>query len=344
MTGHDALLEIDGAFGEGGGQVLRTALSLSMCLRRPFRITRIRQARARPGLQPQHRMAVQAAAAVCGAATTGAEPGSTALTFRPGPVVPGDYSFDIGTAGSTTLVLQTVLLALLCAPGPSRVTVRGGTHNPSAPPYEFLADAFLPLLRRMGAAVQLEMVRPGYYPRGGGILVARVEPAPRLQPLALERRGALRGIRAVATLSRLPDHIGRRELAVLQRELGTVETALRRADDACGAGNYVTVTVAGERVTEVFTGFGRRGVPAETVAAAVAAAVGAYLAAAVPVGPHLADQLLLPLALAGGGRFVTMEPTLHATTNLAVIGRFLPLAATRTALDGRRWRIALGPA
>ena len=337
-------VEVDGAFGEGGGQILRTALSLSMCRQRPFRIRRIRKARARPGLQPQHRMAVEAAAAISGAATSGAEVGSTELVFRPGPVVPGEYAFDIGTAGSTSLVLQTVLPALLCAAGPSRVTLHGGTHNPHAPPYEFLAHAFLPLLRRMGVDVSLAMERPGYYPKGGGCLVADITPTRRLARLDLNERGPVRQRGAVATLSHLPEHIARRELEVLRRALGlaAAETAVRHADTAYGAGNYVTVTVASEQITEVFTGFGQRGVPAEAVAAGVAEEVATYLRAGVPVGVHLADQLLLPMALAGAGGFITVAPTLHATTNMAVIGQFLEVGFSRTALGDGRWRIEVG--
>ncbi len=338
-----APLEIDGAFGEGGGQILRTALSLSMCRKRPFRIRNIRRARRPPGLRPQHLMAVQAAATVSGAAVEGAEVGSAELVFRPGPVGAGNYEFDIGTAGSTSLVLQTVLPALLAAPGESRLTILGGTHIPHAPPFEFLAHAYLPVLRRMGAGITLDMARPGYYPRGGGCVTARIEPAVGLAPIHIERRGRLLRREALATLSHLPGHIARRELEVLHRELGLTEaeTGVRHDDASLSPGNYVTLTLESENVTEVFTGLGERGVPAETVAGDLAEEARSYLGAGVPVGPHLADQLLLPLALAGGGSFGTLPPTLHARTNMAVIGWFLDVRMHTVKLDSRRWRIEI---
>lgn len=338
------LLVIDGAFGEGGGQILRSALALSLFHRQPFRIYNIRKARSRPGLQPQHLMAVKAAATVGAANVEGAKVGSRELIFRPGPVQAGHYEFDIGTAGSTSLVLETVLPALLCAPQESQLIIRGGTHNPYAPPYEFLAHAFLPLLRSMGPQVTLQMARPGYYPKGGGCIIARIEPATRLAQLAIEQRGALRRRQAVATLSHLPEHIARRELNVLRRELELSEAEIRvyQTDTAYGQGNYLTVTLESEYITEVFTGFGERGVRAETVAHRLAEEVKTYLDAVVPVGEHLADQLLLPMALAGGGSFVTLRPTLHTTTNLWIIGRFLDIRIEQLPLDEHCWRIALG--
>lgn len=339
------MLTIDGASGEGGGQILRTALSLSMGRHRPFRIYNIRKTRSRPGLQPQHLMAIRAAAAICSASVSGAELNSGELLFRPGSVKPGPYDFDIGTAGSTSLVLQTVLPALLCAGGASRLTIRGGTHNPHAPPYEFLANAFLPLLRRMGAKVALDMIRPGYYPAGGGCVIARIEPVARLQPIELKVRGRILRRNAIATLSHLPAHVALRELQVVRALLGfsPEETEINRADHAVGQGNSLAVTLESEHVVEVFTGIGERGIRAETVATRVAREVKDYLQAGVPVGEHLADQLLLPLALAGSGGFVTLRPTLHAMTNMEVIGRFLDIEFTRKRLDGLRWSIELAP-
>lgn len=335
-------LTIDGSQGEGGGQILRTALALSLCRGRAIRLNRIRAARARPGLRPQHLAAVKAAALLSGARVEGAEPGSMELLFTPGPVRPGEYRFDIGTAGSTILVLQTLLPALAGAPQPSRLVLEGGTHNPRAPSFAFLERAYLPLLRRMGARVAARLARPGFYPAGGGRLEVEIEPAA-LSPLMLEARGRLLGIRAHVLIARLPRHVAERELAVLARALDPPPEAgwVEAVTASRGPGNAVVVEVESREITEIFTGFGERGVPAETVAGGVAAAVRRYLAAGVPVGEHLADQLLLPLALAGGGALRTLRPTRHALTNIAVIERFLPLRFRCEELAADDWRIAL---
>ncbi len=335
------MLSIDGSFGEGGGQILRTALALSTSLGRPFRITRLRARRDRPGLRPQHLAAVRAAAEVAGARVAGATRGSQTLVFTPGPVRPGPYRFDVGTAGSATLVAQTVLPALLTAAGPSTLTVIGGTHNPLAPPFEHLAETYLPLLERMGARVEARLTRRGFYPAGGGEIVLSVRPTPRLAPLRLTERGPVRAVRAEAVLEHLPRHIGERELAVVARRLGLEPAALAitEAGEAESPGNYLLVRVVTEALTEAFAGIGRRGLRAEAVAEGVADAVGRYLAAEVPVGPHLADQLLLPLALAGGGEFLTVAPTGHTRTQLEVIRHFLPLTGEIRALARDRFRI-----
>jgi RNA 3'-terminal phosphate cyclase (ATP) len=318
------LLTIDGSRGEGGGQILRTSLALSMVTGRTFRIERIRAGRRKPGLMRQHLTAVQAAAQVCGAAVEGATLGSRDLSFRPGPVRAGRYDFDVGTAGSATLVLQTVLPALLFAGGPSRLVLAGGTHNPHAPPFEFLERAFLPLLARMGAPVRAALELPGFYPAGGGRLTVEVESAARLAPLEIRERGALRARRAVARVSNLPMSIAQREVAVLTRALSLKPHEARAEIVAsAGPGNVVLLEVESEALTEVFTGFGERGVRAETVAERLAREAREYLDAGVPVGRHLADQLLVLLALAGGGTFGTLSPSAHTTTNAAVIGEFL---------------------
>ncbi len=340
------MLTIDGSIGEGGGQILRTALSLAVCGRRAIRLVNIRARRPKPGLRPQHLAAVHAAAAIAGADVEGATPGSTTLTFVPHAVRAGDYRFAIGTAGSAALVLQTVLPALLTAGGVSNLTLEGGTHNPLAPTFECLAHAYLPLLARMGARVELALERAGFEPAGGGRLHARVEPAARLAPLRLETRGAVRSLRAEILLGRLPQHIATREAQTLAAELGMAERAIaiRPIADSAGPGNVVTVFVEAEHVTEVFVGFGRRGVAAEQVARGVADEVRRYLAADVPIGTHLADQLLLPLALAGGGGFVTLPPSAHTLTNGRVIEQFLPLAVKCTAAAPQRWRVEVAAA
>ena len=339
------MLEIDGSMGEGGGQVLRTALSLSLCLGRAFHLTNIRAARARPGLQRQHLMAVRAAVAVGDAQAQGDALDSRELTFIPGEVSPGDYRFDIGSAGSTSLVLQTVLLPLLAADQASRLVIQGGTHNPMAPTFEFLRDAYLPLVRRMGAAVEIELTRPGFYPVGGGELVARIGPGARLEPIELMGRGEIGRLTAGIWLSQLPLHIYEREAEVLRRGLRLAPEAITlHAQPAAGPGNAIYAVVESAQVTEVFSAIGRKGRPAEQVAAEVVAAVDDYLASGVPVGPQLCDQLLLPMALAGGGCFRAAAVTSHAATNARVIEAFgLARISFEPAGDGVVCRVAPPP-
>jgi len=337
------MLHIDGSQGEGGGQVLRSSLALSMCLVRPFSISNIRAARTRPGLQPQHLAAIQAAAEVSRAAVEGAQPGSPQLIFRPQQVVPGDYRFSIGTAGSTTLVLQTVLPALMRAPSASSLILEGGTHNPLAPPFDFLACALLPLINAMGPTITATLERPGFFPRGGGRIQVGIKPAQDLESLTLLDRGRILEQRAEAIVSNLPEHIAQRELKVVGEGLGLpADHLVLRADmPAWGPGNVVSVFVRSEHVTEVFTGFGERGVWAETVAERVVRKVRRYLAAGVPIGRYLADQLLVPMAVSGEGEFLTLEPSLHTLTNIAVINAFTGVHFFSEEIRADAWRIAI---
>jgi RNA 3'-terminal phosphate cyclase (ATP) len=319
------MIVIDGSEGEGGGQMLRSSLSLAMCTQQPFRITNIRANREKPGLLRQHLTAVNAASEICDAEVDGAEMGSRSLTFRPGRVAAGDYTFAIGTAGSCTLVFQTVLQALLMASGESRVRITGGTHNHAAPPFDFLARSFLPLLSRMGSKVELELTRYGFVPRGGGEIRARIIPAARLGALQLHDRGPwLRGY-AEAYVAAIPPHVAQRELDVVRRALGWThdQLHLRALPGDVGPGNALTITLEYENVTEVLTGFGERGVRAESVAGQAADQARAYLSAVAPVGEHLADQLLLPLVLGEGGSFVATQATPHLRSNIEVIQRFI---------------------
>jgi RNA 3'-terminal phosphate cyclase (ATP) len=324
------MIKIDGSFGEGGGQILRTSLALSLVTGKPVTLEKIRAGRAKPGLMRQHLTAVKAAAEIGGATVSGNEPGSQSLVFTPGQVKAGKYRFAIGTAGSCTLVLQTVLPALLVADGPSELELEGGTHNMMAPPFDFLAQTFLPLLQRMGIQVEAELVRPGFYPAGGGLMRVRITPVTAWKQLELLERGAIVRREAVAMMSKLSNDIGQRELKKLQALLGLTESEVRleRVANSPGPGNVVRVAITSEcGVTEVVSGFGKLGVTAEQVAMNVAAEAQAYLTAEVPVGQHLADQLLLPMAMAGGGSFRTMALTAHTETNLQVIRKFLPIRA-----------------
>lgn len=336
------MIELDGSFGEGGGQILRTALSLSLCTGQPFVIDRIRAGRQKPGLLRQHLTAVQAAQAIGSANTEGAALGSQRLVFRPGAVRGGDYRFAIGTAGSCTLVLQTVLPALLCADATSTVTVSGGTHNPSAPPADFLQHAFLPLLARMGVEASLELLAHGFYPAGGGEVRLRVTPTPALRALQLCERGGPGETRAESWISGVPGHVAERELATVRQRLGLNEAlcTVRTPERRQGPGNVLLVFVPSETVCEVFAGFGEHGVSAERVAHGVCREVNAYLASGATVGEHLADQLLLPMALAGGGSFTTATISSHCRTNMAVIERFLPVRF-EVADEGGRHRVGV---
>jgi RNA 3'-terminal phosphate cyclase (ATP) len=336
------MITIDGSQGEGGGQILRTSLTLSMITGTPFRIEKIRAGRRKPGLLRQHLTCVTAATAISGATTTGAELGSTALTFTPGPIKGGTYDFAIGSAGATTLVFQTILPALLRATEPSRVTLSGGTHNPFAPTFDYLQRAFLPLLAKMGAEVETKLHKPGFYPAGGGKWHAVIQPCAKLQPLALEDAGDLITRRIIADVSNLPYDVAERECALAAHLLGwSADTAQARTVRADGNGNVLTIELGYANVTELFVGFGERNVSAEQVATQTVGSLRDYQMTHAPVGPHLCDQLLLPLALAGSGSFVTGAPTEHTRTNIVVIGQFLNVRFSLADLTARRWRIAV---
>lgn len=324
------MIEIDGSQGEGGGQILRSSLALSIHTQQPFRITSIRANRDKPGLMRQHLTSVKAAGEICGADLIGAEMGSRELTFRPGKLSPGAYSFAIGTAGSCTLVLQTVLPPLLMADAPSTIRITGGTHNRGSPPFDFLQRAFLPQIGRMGAQVDIELARHGFYPKGGGEIRATIHPSARLSPIQIHERGAQVRSFAEAYIAALPLNIAQRELEVIGHKLGLTheQLLLRGLSNDMGPGNAVTITVEHEHVTEVFTGFGERGVRAETVAGNAAEEARDYLRASAPVDEHLADQLLLPMALANGGSFTTTAISQHLLSNAIVIERFLGARTT----------------
>jgi RNA 3'-terminal phosphate cyclase (ATP) len=318
-------IEIDGSFGEGGGQILRSALAMSLVTRRPFRITKIRAGRKKPGLLHQHLTSVKAATAISQAEVKGDSLGSQELYFAPKTVNPGQYHLAVGTAGSCTLVLQTVLPALLTAGGQSRLHLEGGTHNPFAPPFDFLAKAFLPIVNRMGPKVTADLRRPGFYPAGGGEIEVSIEPAATLSGIDLLERGQTKKQLARAMVAQLPRSIGERELKVVQDRLAWDRSRFQveQVKDSRGPGNALIIEIESENITEVYTGFGQRGVPAEEVADKTVREVQEYLAAGVPVGKHLADQLLIPMALANGSKFRTLPLTDHTTTNIQVLKQFL---------------------
>lgn len=336
------MIEIDGSVGEGGGQILRTSLALSMCTGQPFALNKIRAGRAKPGLMRQHLTCVNAAAEICGAEVQGAELNSQSLSFTPGQVRAGDYTFNVGTAGSCTLVLQTVWPALMLADEPSQLKLGGGTHNPMAPPFHFLERSYAPLLRKLGAEVELELRRLGFYPAGGGEIEVKIWPAcDRLQAFDLNERGAKLEGYAECFAPALPRSVARRELQQLGADLGWGDDQLREAANRQneGPGNALLATLIYENVCEVFTGFGEKGVSAEQVARDVVREVRAYQVSDAALGPHLADQWALPLALAvwrrgGEASYTCTELTPHATTNFDVIERYLPVQFSTQEIAG----------
>jgi RNA 3'-terminal phosphate cyclase (ATP) len=329
------MIRIDGLNGEGGGQVLRTALALSLATGTPFQIENIRGKRARPGLLRQHLTGVQAAKAIGAAQVEGDTLGSLSLTFTPSTLRAGDFSFAVGTAGSAMLVLQTVLPPLLLAANPTTLTIEGGTHNPAAPPFDFVSHVFVPLVERLGARVSLLLERHGFYPAGGGRIVARVEPTRSLAPLDLLERGEIVGRRVRVLLANLPRHIGEREKSVVLRGLNWDEaSAVIESAAAAGPGNAVLIDIESEHAREIVTSFGEPGVAAEAVADKATQQARRYLAAGVPVGCHLADQLLPLLALGPGGTFRTVALTQHTRTNAEIVQMFTD-AKIEVAPEGR---------
>jgi RNA 3'-phosphate cyclase len=322
------MLEIDGAYGEGGGQLVRTAVALAAITGTPVRLANVRAKRDKPGLAPQHLAAVRAVASVCGAECAGLELRSQAFTFAPGALRGGTFRFDVGTAGSITLVLQALLPVLACAPEATRVTVVGGTDVRAAPPLDYLAHVLLALVDRMGVRVSLHAHRRGYYPRGGGEVEAAVTPT-RPSPLVVEGRQETARVDGLAHVANLPAHIAERMRAAALARLGAVPahvaTSVLGGDEAIGQGGAIVLWA---RTDESVLGAGRvaeRGVRAETLGDAAGGELAADLAADAALDVHAADQLLVWLALAGGGRFTAREVTSHARTAIWLIEQFLPV-------------------
>lgn len=346
-----SMLEIDGSHGEGGGQILRTALSLSCLSGKPFRIVNIRRNRPRPGLMPQHLAAVLAARAISGATVEGAQRGSCELAFIPHELSGGSFAFDIGTAGAVTLVLQTLIPPLLRADRPSSVTLSGGTHVPFSPSVNYLAAVFAPMLKRLGGKLQLSIEAYGFYPRGGGRIKAEIVPADELRPLTLHVRGALRRIRGSSGVCRLPLSIAERQRTAAQTalaaELGD-SSPLPEVElldlPGPGPGTFLFLRAETEEALAGFTALGARGKRAETVGAEAAAELCRHLASNAPLDPHLADQLVpyLPLCRGTSG-FSTSRITSHLLTNLWVAALFFPLRYRVEGEEGEAGRVTITP-
>lgn len=318
------MIEIDGSFGEGGGQIVRTSLGLSLSTSQSVRVKNVRAQRKNPGLQKQHLTALNAAAAVSNASVSGATLHSNEFEFSPGEVLPGNYNFSVGTAGSTTLILQTILPALMIADAPSEIHFEGGTHNPLAPPLDFLQKTFLPIISQLGPRIDLRFEQFGFYPAGGGRWSVKIEPSNSLKQLDFIERGIVTNLRSKIIISHLPEHIAMRELTTLvQAGIAKDHFEIIRVDESNGPGNVVMIESISENIIEVFTGFGEKGVSAEAVAEHAIRDWKRYSNSNVFAGEHLADQLLLPMAIAKGGSFTTMSLSGHAITNMDTIRRFL---------------------
>jgi RNA 3'-terminal phosphate cyclase (ATP) len=367
------MIELNGATGEGGGQILRSALALSMLTGEPFRIEAIRAGRKKPGLLRQHLTAVQACARICNAQIEGAALGSLTLTFAPQETVAGRYEFAIGSAGSACLVAQSILPALLMADAPSEVIIRGGTHNPMAPSATFLQRTFFPAIARMGFHAELELTRYGFFPAGGGEIVLKVQPHSNFQALHLGEAKAKPTITAEAIVAGVPTHVAQRELFTAGQRLGLIaehvrgEEACKTNDDRAeyfrlfnderlkvieaksqGPGNALSLFLAWQdgnvTHTETVTGLGEHGLSAEVVAKNASKAALEIIASGTMVGEHLADQLLLPMAIVAwkaklNSSFDTYSPSLHTTTNAEVIEKFLPVEFDMTKGNDKRVRV-----
>ncbi|MGZ8159952.1 MAG: RNA 3'-terminal phosphate cyclase [Methylobacter sp.] len=337
------MIEIDGAQGEGGGQVLRTALSLAACRGVPVHLRNIRQGRKNPGLMRQHLACVKAIAEVCNAEVTGASIGSKAIMFVPGKIEAGDYRFAIGSAGSTTLVFQTVLPALLLAGQVSRLTLAGGTHNPLAPSFDFIQYAFLPVLRQIGCEFDAKLERYGFYPVGAGEWSITVKPPETFNKLTLVSRGQLLKAEAQCISSGIPGHVIVREKQQLLRRLKWTNDAISISQvESLGPGNSVIIKVTYPNITEVVESLGARGISAERVADQAVDQLRHYQSCAAPVGHYLADQLLVPLCVAAGGSFVTGPLSEHCKTNIGVIRQLLDIDIRIEEIESQRqWRISV---
>lgn len=325
------MLYLDGSQGEGGGQIVRTALTLSAITGVPVRIERIRAGRQTPGLRAQHVTAIQAAATICAAHTEGVEVGAQAITFAPGrPVRPGRYEWAVGTAGAATLVLQTVLLPLALADGPSQVRVRGGTHVPLSPSAHYLRDVYLPFLWGLGAEVTLSIESYGWMPEGGGALFADIAGGAQLHGVDLRERGPLERIFGTAVGCNLPAHIPQRMANRAINLLAGLDALVdirpqRVAGLSAGAGIFLAAEYANGRGGCGV--LGRKGMPSEVVAQKAVAELLAFDRSGAAVDAHLADQIVVPLALADGPSwYTTPTVTSHLATNIAVVRTFLDRA------------------
>ena len=327
------MLEIDGNYGEGGGQILRSSLSLSAILNRPVRINGIRAGRKKPGLAPQHLTSVNAVAAITTAEVTGGQLGSQTLTFRPQQISAGNYTFDVAevrpSAGALSLVFQSIALPLSFAKAASTVTLRGGTHVPWSPTVHYLQEVFVPMAARFGFKGSIQLNRWGWYPKGGGEAIAKVQPTADWHGVQFEHRGKLQAIHGISAASNLPEHILNRQHNQIEKRLARFDPLVdieRVRGESIGQGTLVFLKAGFTNSQAGFAALGARDKRAETVADEACQALVDFLKSDAVIEPHLADQLILPMALAKGeSRFTTSQITRHLTTNIWLVQQFLPV-------------------
>jgi len=337
------MIKIDGSYGEGGGQIVRTSLSLSMITGKEFTIKNIRAGRKKPGLLAQHLTALNASSQISHGKAEGASKGSDSFVFIPGDVTGGRYNFSVGTAGSSTLVLQTILPPLLTAESKSLVTIEGGTHNMAAPPFDFINHCFVPLVNTMGPLIKMSIERYGFYPVGGGKINMEIDPSRNLAPLELLKRGDLVSQSAEALYSKLPVDIAEDEAATVMKKLKINEGDAKALEvSSPGPGNILFIYSVYEKVTHVATSFGQKGVSRHQVARNAIKDAKVFEESGAVVDEHLADQLLIPIALAGKGAFITTKPSDHTLTNCEVIKQFLDIDFKIEEIDNDLWKISAG--
>ena len=322
------MIEIDGSKGEGGGQIVRSSLALSALTGQAFTILNVRAGRAKPGLMRQHLVAVNATQEICNAKVKGAKIGSSKIEFQPNKLCGGSYEFKVDTAGSVTLVAQTILPALMCADEESRISLTGGTHNMAAPPFDFLEQVYLPIVTRMGPKFESELTKFGFYPQGGGHFSVSISPCKLLSGIEILENGGDLSPSVKAIVSKIPISIAQRECDAIRKKTNWEKSIFEAIEvtNSPGPGNVVMIKLAGDNVTEVFTGFGKLGIRAEQVARGVLREALKHMQTGVPVGPHLADQLMLPMGLAAvqgqTSRFRTFELTGHGETHIKILKKF----------------------
>ncbi len=347
ISNHNEIIEIDGAYGEGGGQVLRTALALSAILGKPFTIHHIRSKRKNPGLQAQHLKAIEAIVKITGAETEGVQFGSQRITFLPKRILHGDYHVEVKTAGSITLILQAILFPLCFAKGNSCLTLIGGTHVPWSPPFHYLTEVLFPILREMGISISVILEKWGFYPKGGGKALLAIQPISELKPIPLIDRGPLIKIYGLSAVSNLPHHIAERQrtqaLKRIQKGLNIdAEINLLLHAPSIGQGSFLFLLAKFQNVLAGFSSLGERGKPAERVADEAVNELREYMDAEGCLDPHLADQMVPFLALTPGkSSFTTTKVTDHLVTNLWVASRFLGFEFHQSGDIGQPGRIEM---
>ena len=342
------MLEVDGSHGEGGGQLLRMSVALSVLTEQPIRVARIRAGRKNPGLAAQHATAVGALAKMCDAKVDGLRIGSSTITVQPGKIRPGAYSFDVGTAGSVTLVLQALIPVAAAAPGPVRLRVVGGTDVPWSPPADFFARVFLPLLRRVGGRVEVEVMRRGYYPRGGGIVETVVQPTREWSPLEFTELGKVERVRGIAHVANLPEEIPRRMKHAATRRLHgladvKIEERIYRGEDAVGQGGALVLWAETDATVLGSDSLARRGASSEQVGEEAAGSLRAEIESGSTFDVHLTDQLLVYLARATGpSTFCARQISGHLDAMMWLLPQFLP-CRFGVANEGPRMRVSVEP-